>query len=279
MLTQEECVNLTMSRAGQFILGPEDVDFTPAKISRDFFIPAVMEYQKYRPPMQRPRVLITNGLMTLPADFMTAVGLEPIQLYQGVVLPFLKLPSFRWQINPQRNQLEAPAGDYVFEYLSRFMLSSAMEDLEVYPSGGEGEIGFQLGSIPKPKTLVVTGGALSAEADVNGVITGDLVDSGNLTSVGAVTLVLKDPVASVLTATYTTLVPYCKELSLQDRLFLDLFEAKFLTAFASAKAQLKVEGVPVDVNLDELLSYARQKDADVRASLTTDQKWWLWGSS
>lgn len=279
MLTQAQCVSIVMGRNGQFILSPEDVDFTPDYVSKNFFIPAVREYQKYRPILRRMDVTIVGSNYNLPEDFLRAVSLEPRVLYQGVVMPFLKMPTYRWEINEDTRTMQAPGGTFIFEYLAKFTVKSEIPG-ESVSGPAESKVAVALQEVPQLASIVFSCGTETATVDGEGVITGSFVDEGLVTAQGIGEITLAAPTTLPLTATYNTVVPYCLELDLMDRLFLDLFEVTFLKGFASAKQQLQLEGVPVQINLEELMAYLRGKETEFYSTtLGTQQKWWAFGGA
>jgi hypothetical protein len=57
-----------------------------------------------------------------------------------------------------------------------------------------------------------------------------------------------------LTVTYKSRCLVLNELTMRDDLFLELFLVRFLIALSSTKAIMKLNELPVDISLDDLLA-------------------------
>ena len=63
---------------------------------------------------------------------------------------------------------------------------------------------------------------------------------------------------------------------MEDTLFIELFSVRFLIALSATKAIMKLDGLPIDVSLDDMMAYAREKEISYREKLDTVQRWWCW---
>lgn len=280
MLTQEQAVEKTIFGAGQTLLRPEDVDISAQDISSRFFIPTIREYERYRPPIVKiPSVMITGGKWRVPDDCLKMISLRPINLMRswGTPSPYVRISAHQWWVDDSR-MLWCPSGQWEIEYQKRFELSNVVTDevlLEV--DGLQGEQTFCLASEPVPSTVRLSYGADTEATDLDGVITGPEITGGEISyPCGSVKVTFTKPTRAVVKASYRTRYPYVVNLDIGEEMFLDLFAARFLTGYANLKMQMNIEGLPVNINLDDILSYARDKEANYRSRLESVQKWFAW---
>lgn len=280
MLTQEQAVEKTIFGAGQTLLRPEDVDISAQDISSRFFIPTVKEYERYRPIIVKiPSVMITGGKWRVPDECLKLISLRPINLMRswGTPSPYVRVSAHQWWVD-ETNLLWCPSGQWEIEYQKKFVFSSVITDevlLEV--DGLQGEQTFCLSSEPVPSTVKLSYGAEADATDLDGVITGTGITGGEISySCGSVKVNFTEPTKAVIKASYRTRYPYVVNLDLGEEMFLDLFAARFLTGYANLKMQMNLEGLPVNINLDDILSYARDKESNYRSRLESVQKWYAW---
>ena len=278
MLTQEQAVEKVIFGAGQLLLRPEDIDILPQDISSRFFIPAVKEYERYRPVIVKiPSVMIVGGKWRVPDDCLKLISLRPINVMRswGTPSPYVRVSSHQWWVD-EFNMLWCSSGQWEIEYQKKYTLSNTIEDEVLLDVDGlQGDQSFCLSAEPVPSTVKLDYGSVAT--DLDGVITGDGITNGVIDyGHGHVTVKFTEPTTAPVKVSYRTKYPFVTNIDIGEEMFLDLFAARFLTGYANLKVQMNLEGLPVNINLDDILSYAREKESNYRSRLDSVQKWYSW---
>lgn len=280
MLTQEQALEKTIFGAGQTLLRPQDVDISPQDIYNRFFYPAVKEYERWRPVIVKlESVLIVNAEWKIPDDCIKIISIRPINLMRawGTPAPYVRIPSHQWWVTPD-GILKCPSGQWEIEYQRRFTWGNEVKDEIVLNAIGlQGTQRFDLPAEILPSTLRLNYGGSAPASDLEGVITGDGITEGTIDYIHSkISVNFTEPTQDIVTASYTTKFKYVNELDMGEEMFLDLFAARFLTGYANLKMQMNLENLPVNINLDDIMSYAREKETNYRTRLETIQKWFAW---
>jgi len=295
MLLQDELVAQALTASGQVFVEPHMLEFTDERIARDILVPCAEEFKIFRPPVVWEHLMVHTQGWIIPRYVRRVLGLRPLWLYYwaythaAVALrPIPRMEASKWFIT--EGVLYAPPGRYEVEYISAngYTVTHDVPEHAVYePSPDEGRIEFRLRARIRPGTLKLrTGGTwsesysegyLEAVDDGNGRISGSFVDTGVVDyETNLVSLSLSQPLGGPLRATFFARNPGVKELDFKDVWFVDLFASKFLPAFAAARSLVAIPGLPVDLNNDGLLDYARQKQTDWLTVRHERNAWWRW---
>lgn len=286
MLTQDEAVSYALSQCGQRILSPSDLAYDDRVVKRDLFLPAVREYQRYRPVRSDRDIDIPFEGYVLPKEVLKVVALFPVAPYfmatllrpnEGGLPP--RMYEDQWYI--QDNRLYAASGAYRMRYLKAFTVTQDLPTHEAYvPYEGEDPVSFRLRGLPVAGTLKLfeslseTG--RSASEDENGEIAGDLGEGTIDASTGEVSFTVSGAMPGTVYARFRARNPAVLEIDYDDEMFFDLFAPRLLEALASVRINLRIDGVAFDLNQDDLLQRARERRDRFQERLQGDQKWWAW---
>jgi len=154
-LFQEQALARAVYHAGQTLLSPEDVDLSQHDISSRFFIPTVLEYQKYR-PLQAVlvRESVFSGEWRLPNDCMKVAWIRAVNWTRslGSPTPYNRLLAHQWWV--QDRTLFCPSGQWEISYLKKFTLSHKVPEYVVSELDGiMGEHEFYLPCEPVKSTV------------------------------------------------------------------------------------------------------------------------------
>lgn len=297
MLLQDELVSRSLSSTGQVYVHPALIRYTDERIMNDFMIPCAAEYQTLRPPVVWEHVMIPSEGWQIPSRVRRINGLRPLWLYYWpysaaiALRPIPRMEDCKWFIT--NNILYAPPGRYELEFISTEGYTIAWEVPKhvVYrPSTPQTTLTFKLRVHIRPGTLKIYYGPenavqesqyLIATDNGTGMITGSFLTSGLIDyQTNEVVLVpngTATPWAYPLQASFAALNPGIKELNWQDVYFIDLFDSRFLTAYAATRSLVQIDGLPVNINADDLLNYARSKEqAWITARENKVSSWWRW---
>lgn len=277
-LFQEQALDKAVYQAGQTLLSPSDVDLSSRDINTKFFVPSVLEYEKYRPQESALRqVTVYSGEWRLPDDCLKIAWIRAVNWTRswGTPAPYVRLQAHQWWV--QDRVLYCPSGQWEISYLKKFTFLHKLEDYPVSDLDDiSGEHTFYLPCETVPSTVKLSFGSGTASDDNHGNLTGTGISGGTVDYVtGKVTLNFTSPTTSGVKGSFSSVYKYVKELEMTEEIFLDLFATRFLVGFANIKSQHNLEGLPVNINLDDLLSYARERESQFKARLETDKKWWI----
>ena len=284
MLFQDEVVSKVLSGAGQVLLTPADLRFDDRLIERDFFVPVLREYQKYRPNVKKLDTEISVDGIGLPSDCLHVISL----FFKSVTRVDLPFESMRVQPKVLDHQywqvlddgcLYAPVGFYRMEYAAEFTISKVVEGLRLFSLiPGTKSYEFYMPAKIAPGTVSFSDGTRTMVETTQGTLAGALgtgtVDYTTLKV--TLTLTTAPTAASFPVLGYFKSVnPYVKELSVEDEIFVDLFAARMLVAYGMAKSVMRIEGLPVDITVDDMLSYGKERETVFTTRADTCKKWWL----
>ena len=303
ILLQEELVSRALSEAGQVFIDPKILRFDDERVKRDILYPCVKEYQAFRPPVVWEHLYLTPDGWTIPARVRRVNGLRPLWLfywpYMGAAAlrPIPRMEAQKWYIT--NGVLYGPPGRYEIEYISNdgYTLGHEVDRYgayELFP--GETQITFDLRAKARPGTIRVfitgAGGAdlYTGSDDGSGAITST---QGNWITIGvinyntckvSITLtdeakaaLFPDGVSKVLVeCSFASVNPGVIGIDFSEIYLYALFTSKFIPAFATTRSIVRIDGLPVDMNTDGLLEYARQQQEIWRASKETRGSWYRW---
>lgn len=289
-ILQEELVRRALVNAGQVYFDPAVIHFDDDTIRDMILEPCTKEYQAFRPPLVWEHIYLPTDGWPIPSRVRKVNGLRPLWLYYwpyeaAVALrPIPRIGADRWFITG--NILYAAPGRYELEYISNegYELGYDIEDHTVYtPHPNETEIEFRLRGHIRPGTLTITATLddlteVTATDDGNGAISGSWVDVGTVDyNTLRVTLQINESLSKPIMASFFSKYPALLRFSWDEIYFFELFEARFLHAYATARSIVRLEGVPVELNIDDLLNYARQKQETwLTVSRETKSSWYRW---
>jgi hypothetical protein len=116
-----------------------------------------------------------------------------------------------------------------------------------------------------------------ARDSISGVISGNLVTAGVVNySTLRVNISLERPTGYPITVQFRSVNPCVLELDWSNEYFLDLFSARFLTAFGTTKAIMRVDELPVDITVDSLVDYGKDREQKIQDRGEWSKKWWQW---
>jgi len=296
IILQEELVNRALTETGQVFIDPKLLRFDEERIRRDILEPCVGEYCAFRPPVVWEHVFIPVDGWPIPDRVRRINGLRPLWLYYwqhfaaAALRPIPRMESQRWFVS--NNVLWSPPGRYELEYISNdgYKTGYVVDPYvayEIYP--GETTIKFYLRSKPRQGTVRISlGSELLASDDGHNGIVGDFLDMGVIDyNTKEVNLSLKENDSRInqiyenegnlsVTVNYISTNLGVIGLDWSEIYFYFLFASKFLTAFATTRSIVRVDGVPIDMNVDGLLEYARQKEIQWLEAKEQRQAWWRW---
>jgi len=275
MIFQDEIVARSMSKAGQVYFPPSVLKYDDTRVRRDFFVPSVYEYRVHRPKLKYLRVDVDSNGLTLPYDAKKVVSLR--SYYDYFVGPVSKdvLPKTHYEVRDGR--LYADPGDYYVEYQADYTITDRVSGQRITTLSNETYLSFELYGEIITDSLVIYYGSDTATTSDNGTITGNNITSGAYDpSTWIVTINFTEAVASNITIDFTSKNPVVLELDMNNIFFFQLFGARLLSSFGSAKAIARLEDLPFDITVDELLSYGRELESQWREDLERNQSWWVW---
>jgi hypothetical protein len=290
VLFQEELVRRALVETGQVYFDPSVIHFDDDTIRDTILLPCLKEYSSFRPPVIWEHISLPSDGWVIPSRVRRINGLRPLWLYYwpyeaAVALrPIPRIGADNWFQTD--GVLYAAPGRYELEYIANdgYKLGRAIEDHQVYePHGIERNLKFKLRGHLVPGTLKLTAldsNTVEMEAvdDANGAITGSWVDHGVIDyETLQVTLTTNQAIDKPILASFYSKYPAVQGMDFSELYFFQLFQSKFLPAFAAARTIVRLEGVPIDLNIDDLLAYARQKEESWNTiSRDTKQSWWRW---
>ncbi len=298
ILLQEELVSRALTEAGQVFVDPRILRFDDERVRRDILVPCMGEYQAFRPPTVWEHIHIPVGGWPIPQRVRRINGLRPLWLYYwphfaaASLRPIPRMESQRYIITD--NTVMAPPGRYELEYISNegYSLGNMVDRHivhEIYDSEREQTISFFLRVKPRPGTVrLYVGEELVAEDDGSNAIIGDWITLGIIDyntckisiSIDRENSVIQEYMSTdgkiSIEAEFVSVNPGVMGLDWSEIYFYFLFASKFLPAFASTRSIVKIEGVPIDMNIDGFLEYARQKESEWLQAKEMRQSWWRW---
>lgn len=304
ILLQEELVSRALTEAGQVFIDPSLLRFTDDRIKRDILTPCVQEYQAFRPPVVWEHLFVNPDGWVIPKRVRRINGLRPLWLfywpYMGAAAlrPIPRMESQKWYIT--NGVLYAPPGRYELEYISNegYSLGYTVDRYGAYEIfKGETSLTFKLRSKMRPGTLqlfvtdTVGNDLVSAKDDGSGGIS--VLTGGAWLDIGVVNYNICEVTMSLSSEAQTLLFPdgtnrtlleveYASEnpgvvgISWDEIYFFALFSSKFLPAFAATRSIVRVDGLPIEMNTDGLLEYARQQQDLWIQAKHEKQSWWRW---
>ncbi|MHA1168995.1 MAG: hypothetical protein ACTSRU_14295 [Candidatus Hodarchaeales archaeon] len=278
MLLQDEIVSKVVSGAGQVIILPSTLRYDTELIRRDFFVPVVKEYQNYRPVIVKAdEVSIGMDGYTVPTDFIQVSELRPYyQTLLGATASDI-IPKSLYEL--RNGIIYADPGYYNIQYHGRYTITNIFEDILIYEAVAETLVEKSLGGVVTPATLTIDYEGNTATTDALGEITGTNITSGSYDlTTNRISITFTTAISGNVTASFRTAAtnPGVLELSLEDIHFVNLFAARFLSAMGTTKAIMRIDGLPIDITVDGLMEYGREKEAEVKEWLETHQVWWHW---
>lgn len=283
MLFQEEAIESVLVAAGQTLVTPEQLGLAGDRISRAIFVPAVHEYAKYRPPTKTVNFeIVGSAAWTLPTDFRAIIAIKPNWYSTSYALgapSFISTPLWSDQLEVQNNTLIGPPGIFRLEYMAKtFTLTTDHPNylLELQRSGSGNTYTAKLPTEIQPNTLTLYFESAEAEDDGNGVIVGSFVNTGSI-NYGSRTITLNtfSDLGPGIVVDFRSKYPGVKELDLTHSMFLDLLTVKLGISIGHIKAQMQIEGMEININNDDFLSYAKEREVRFKESLDSKQSWWL----
>lgn len=295
ILLQEELVSRALTEAGQVFIDPRILRFDDTRVQRDILFPCVKEYQAFRPPVVWEHLYIDPDGWPIPSRVRRVNGLRPLWLYYWpyaaaiALRPIPRMEAQKWFIT--NSMLYAPPGRYELEYISNegYELGYEVTRHGAYQLySGESQISFKLRSKPRPGTTkLYIGESFEATDDGQGALIAPWIDIGvidyatcaiNLTFVpGTLDPLFENSITNVLLeASYASVYPGVVGLDWSEVYFYFLFASKFLTAFATTRSIIRIDGLPVEMNVDGFLEYARQKEQEWLVAKEQRQSWWRW---
>ena len=305
ILLQEEIVSRCLTEAGQVFIDPKVLRFTDDRIRRDILLPCIKEYQAFRPPVVWEHLYLTSDGWSIPSRVRRINGLRPLWLfywpYMGAAAlrPIPRMEAQKWY--QSNGILYGPPGRYELEYISNegYKIGYEVDRYGIYELfKGEKEVTFTLRSGFRKGTLnlFVSGGPggtdlVSATDDAEGAVNpvlGDWLEVDSSVNYATYNVSLKltdesqallfpDGVTKVLIeASYASTNPGVVGLDFSEIYFYALFASKFLPAFAATRSIVRIDGLPVEMNTDGLLEYARQQQELWIQSKEQRQSWWRW---
>ena len=284
MLLQDELIAHVLSATGQVFVEPHTIRYTDELVDRTIFSPAVSEFQVFRPPTVWEHLFLPADGWLIPPRVRRVCGLRPLSLYwwpyaAAIALrPVPRMESCKWFIT--EGVLYAPPGRYELEYISNegYTISNEVDRYVAYrPHPVEREVKFRLRARMRPGTLTIYIGNDSAVDDGSGNISGSFLSSGTVDyQTNEVSLVLAGSPLDTVDCSFWADKPGVKELDWKDIYFVQLFASKFLTAYSTARQIVRIENMPVDLNVDGLLEYARAAEQAWITNKNEKQSWFKW---
>ena len=264
----EELVLGSFTRAGLVFINPSDLLFDDRRIFRDIFIPVSERFFRERPQVFRMRNMRMG--------------------FEGISLPVFidRVLSIERRFSDERvgfrivnnNVIPVFPGTYDIYYSTKPVYSSMLKRHSL-GSLKEGESTFfQLPFSMKPGasltlSLFETEDVLILPVDDN-VIRHDL--SVGKVDISLSSLSILPAVSGALLLTVETLNPFLVNEIDNKQLFYAMFAQVFLSAVAAAKSLYVVEGFPVDISRDDLMSRSREMKEEVDVLLANNKAWWRW---
>jgi hypothetical protein len=265
-----------MNRAGQVFFEASDLEYNIDLVERDIFIPVIGEMQRYRPLVRKiynQRIYSSPFILPEPALAISTVKMSvPVDrnpVLQAMMVPS-KMPLRRDQWRFENNQLIIMPGTYDVFYMVPYTVN---RDVSITDQGSLflPSTQLKLPSVPLEDSILFSEGYNLVEEE-DGTF---LVKNGErVATYDRATFTFIDPCPD-LTVRYKSRCLAVQELSMKDDLFLELFLVRFILALSSTKAIMKLDGLPIDISLDNLLTYARGCEATYAGKINTIQKWWL----
>jgi len=299
ILLQEELVSRALTEAGQVFIDPRLLRFDDERVRRDILEPCMGEYRAFRPPTVWEHLNVPTDGWPIPSRVRRINGLRPLWLYYwphfaaAALRPIPRMEAQRWFVT--NNVLYAPPGRYELEYISNegYRLSNEVDRYiahEVFSGESATQtVDFYLRVKPRPGTVKIhIGDELTAEDDGSNTISGDFIDIGVIDyntckislDLDMTNEVIQEYMSSdgkiSLEVEFMSVNPGVYGLDWSEIYFYFLFASKFLPAFATTRSIVRVEGVPIDMNVDGFLEYARQKEQEWLQSKEMRQSWWRW---
>jgi len=290
MVTCDQLIANSLSLAGQIYLTPQDLLFTDLVLAQNIFTPVVREYERFRPANLTVDVVIGAAGLAIDPCWKKVVRLRKKSINVadiGFGVFYKSVPSIEYEIINNKVIAGIP-GYYNLEYLGEFTVQNLVPATQVYLSSAQQlTICFQLPSRPVLGTVTLQrmvgpgAGNFDSVTDVSGLFSTTWLDPAGTNTVdeqGNVTLTFTPEAQGryYFFATYVSVYPCVLELNLRDEPFSTLFNARFLTAYAHPKSNAKVEGLPFDINQEDLVSYSKLCVEKWEKLSETGQKWWIW---
>lgn len=286
MLFQEDATNLVLSEAGQVLLTPSDIGLELSNV-KGIFLSAVDAFSRHRPILKKEEFTVFLETVTLPANVQRVVSVLPRAI--GQILPGVHLftqpvpPIPLWNYDLKERVLTIVSGTYLVEYLASYTVTTSL--VEVADVGNlaiDSTAAFKLKHPPLKGTLIITLGADEVVDDSAGVLDGPFATGTVNYETGEVTLTAVATIDAVLAITYRSDYPAVVEMkapgeprrALEQEMFLDLYGGHLLMAYANAKSIMRIEGIPIDINLDQLRALAQLRLDNYEARRGSEQKWW-----
>lgn len=290
VILQEELVRRALVETGQVYFDPSVIHFDDDTVRDAILAPCVKEYSSFRPPVIWEHIYLPVDGWPIPTRVRRINGLRPLWLYYwpyeaAVALrPIPRMGADMWFIT--ENILYAAPGRYELEYISNdgYRLGHEIDAHPVYePHEIERKIEFKLRGHIRPGTLKIhaydeNGTEIVATDDGSGAITGDFLDVGVVDyETLRVTLQTNAPFSKPILASFYSKYPAVMGMDFSELYFFQLFQSKFLPAFAAARSIVRLDGTPIELNIDDLLNYARTKEQEWNTvSRETKSSWWRW---
>jgi hypothetical protein len=291
MVTVDELIVYALTKVGQVFLEAIDLDYNVPLVERDVFIPTLGEYQRYRPIVKYMRgQVVPNSGYLLPDNTIGVTGVRftnylatTPQLTTIAAAGRMPIRRDQWYMsiddNTGEKKLKIVAGNYDFEILLPY--TTTKEIPIEFPSIMSTGVSFKLPSVPRTQLsfTVPDGYVLASIPDTEDYL---------VTSIEGLDVLKWVPSSNELVSlapsfdfsdfdmSYESRSLAVKELTMMDDRWTDLFAIRFLLAWSSTKAIMKLPDLPVGITEDQILEYSRTRESEYRTLVSTDQqKWWI----
>lgn len=287
MVFLEECVAKAVSDYGMTLVPLQTFRFNTDRQNM-LFRDTAEEFAQMKPRQVVQQIQIGQDGIVMPEGTIrvTAAAYDSFTgnpQVRAIYTPPIRFREFSY--NDETRQLLVPAsGTWRVTYLTGYGIDKLRVTENVTVFGGQTRFSFPLKADYQPNSLVLSMNGLTVSDDgfrnLNGPLGfGEVIE--NITSENSrytINLEFDTPPTtdSVLQINLQTLNFAAEYITEQDRDFFDLFGANLMLGFANAKQMLQIEGIPVDLDLSNVLEQARTAKEQVREKLIQRSHWEMW---
>lgn len=272
MVLMDQILDSVRAESGQILLPLGSFSFTDDVLDA-MFRACVHRYEKSKPHRKFATVVIpASGY-----EFTDPVPLAVLKMYPYSTLEMSRrLEAF----DPKNWEYRAPMlysamiGSFSFEGIYPYTI--ATQDVEYIETTLNGESTYTLRLLAKFNDTVEfrVGNGDSAPKLVYNKVNWSGTLGSAVISGSTYKITFNTPQTGPLYVKFKSLNPGVSELTRSDYLFYDLFKARFMMAFGKTKAMTKIEGMPMDITVDDVYSMGNELWTKTEEKLDNSQNWW-----
>jgi len=293
MLLQDQAVNYALLSAGQILVKPDRMFLNHDLIEEHIFKPAVIEYERVRPNVERREVNVGVGGVRTPSDgtsFKTIKRRSLTLSQTGNAFFYQDVPPVEIQWSPSFDFATMIPGAYSIDYYSKNTFGSKVPwGAYYFPMDSEEDILINLPARARTDSVEVVRGVEHPEIflmqldkdnivkEVGGKFSGGFVQEGRVTEdrmqVHLKLVVEEGDERPIWLRFWSKNVGWVQG-DIRDTIFFKLFTARFLPAYAAVKSNLVMEGVSFEIDRERCLEIANRMAQEWREESSLNTEWW-----